>query len=557
MERTYEDGKARNRIVEPLGREDRLQELHEDPRNWAESYVADLNNAARTEPELITATWDPAVKIPVGKPALFNGGYLFLQKIYYELSLPRACREIQKKAKAEFNLNSILSSLIYCRVIEPGSKRATVLDHAPALLERKQLDLHTVYRALSLLAANMDRLQVFLYKQSKKLVQRADHILYYDVTNFYWEIEEEDDFRKYGHSKEHRPNPIVQMGLFMDGSGLPLAFSLSPGNTNEQVMLKPLEEKIIHDFEHAKFVTCTDAGLSSKSNRLFNDKKGRAFVTTQALKKLDKNLRDWVFSPGGWKKSGDKNGREWTLDAAREAPREAVFYKERWIKDGKLEQRLIVTFSRKYMEYQRSVRNGQIERAQRMLERGKSKLRTKGAHDPRRFITNVAVTDEGEIAGNQIYALDQERIDQEAAYDGFYAVCTNLEDDIQAIVRINKRRWEIEEAFRIMKHDLEARPVYLSRQDRIEAHFLTCFISLLILRLVERRLMDAGFRELTLPEIISTLRKVRYNKSKDLFFPAFERTRLTEAFEHTFGLPIQQEAYGRKQMRSLIAGSRK
>ena len=557
MERTYENGKSRNKIVEALGREDHLQEEHEDPESWARSYIEDLNAQTDVKPRPITASWDPAAKIPFGEAALFNGGYLFLQRIYNDLSLPRACRTIQQETKTKYDLNGILSSLVYCRVIEPGSKRSTVMSHAPDLLEQRQLDLHTVYRALSLLTNKLDWLQAFLYRQSKKLVRRADHILYYDVSNFYWEIEEEDDFRKYGHSKEHRPNPIVQMGLFMDGSGLPLAFSLWPGNTNEQVTLKPLEEKIIRDFEHSRFITCTDAGLSSKSNRLFNDKERRAFVTTQPLKKLKQDLHDWIFGSGGWKRYGDTSGREWDLGAAKAADRDAVFYKERWIKDGNLEQRLIVTFSRKYMEYQRSVRAGQLERAQRLLDKGATKLKTKGAHDCRRFISSVAVTNDGEIAENQLYVLDQDKIEKEAAYDGFYGVCTNLEDDIHTIVEINKRRWEIEEAFRIMKHELEARPVYLSRQDRISAHFLTCFIALLILRILERRLTDSGFRDFTLPEIIAELRKVRYNKTKDLFFPAFTRTSLTEALEHTFCLPIQQEVYGRKQMRSLIADSRR
>ena len=557
MERTYENGKSRNKIVEALGREDHLQEEHEDPESWARSYIEDLNAQTDVKPRPITASWDPAAKIPFGEAALFNGGYLFLQRIYNDLSLPRACRTIQQETKTKYDLNGILSSLVYCRVIEPGSKRSTVMSHAPDLLEQRQLDLHTVYRALSLVTNKMDWLQAFLYRQSKKLVRRADHILYYDVSNFYWEIEEEDDFRKYGHSKEHRPNPIVQMGLFMDGSGLPLAFSLWPGNTNEQVTLKPLEEKIIRDFEHSRFITCTDAGLSSKSNRLFNDKERRAFVTTQPLKKLKQDLHDWIFGSGGWKRYGDTSGREWDLGAAKAADRDAVFYKERWIKDGNLEQRLLVTFSRKYMEYQRSVRAGQLEGAQHLLDKGATKLKTKGAQDCRRFISSVAVTNDGEIAENQLYVLDQDKIEKEAAYDGFYGVCTNLEDDIHTIVEINKRRWEIEEAFRIMKHELAARPVYLSRQDRISAHFLTCFIALLILRILERRLTDSGFRDFTLPEIIAELRKVRYNKTKDLFFPAFTRTSLTEALEHTFCLPIQQEVYGRKQMRSLIADSRR
>ena len=557
MERRYENGKASNKVVEALGREDKLLETHGDPESWAKAYVESLNAEAGLNVKPLTATWNPAAEIPFNREVLFNGGYLFLQRIYNDLGLPRACRTIQKKTKSEYDLNNILSTLIYLRLIRPDSKRASVLNHAPELLEREPPRLHTVYRALSVLAAEKDWLQAFVYKRSKEVVKRSDHILYYDVSNFYWEIEEEDDFRKYGHSKENRPNPIVQMGLFMDASGMPLAYSLWPGNTNEQVTLKPLEEKILRDFDHAKFVVCTDAGLSSKSNRTFNTQGKRAFVTTQSLKQMKQDLRDWALSPTGWKRHGDKSGREWHLDAVKTADRNAVFYKERWIKDDKLEQRLVVTFSRKYMEYQRHIREGQIERARKMIAKQPAKLKTKGVNDCRRFIQKVSVTKDGEIADAHLYTIDDAQIQKEAAFDGFYGVCTDLEDDISTIVHINKGRWEIEEAFRIMKHELEARPVYLSRHDRIEAHFLICFLTLLILRLVERRLEDAGFRDFTVPEIVDTLRSIRYGETQGIFLPMFVRTTLTQALATTFGLPIHQEAYGRKQIRSLIADSRR
>ena len=557
MERQYTDGKAHNKIVEALGREDRLREHHEDPESWARGYVDELNRTASAEPKHLTASWNPQEEIPFGRQVLFNGGYLFLQKIYNELSLPYACRKIQKEARAKYNLDSILSSLIYGRLLQPASKRATILHSSEKLLESRHLELHDVYRALSMLADKTDWLQAFLYRQSQKLVKRSDRILYYDVTNFYWETGEEDEFRKYGHSKENRPNPIVQMGLFMDASGLPLAFSLWPGNTSEQVTLKPLEEKIIENYGLEKFVTCTDAGLSSKGNRIFNTKGERAFVTTQSLKTMKRELQDWVFSPQGWHKDGDQSGRIWDLEGARNTgDRNAVFYKERWIKDGQFEQRLIVTFSRKYMEYQRRIREGQICRAQKLIEKNPSRLKTKGVNDCRRFIEKTAVTTEGEIASIQLYGLNDARIAEEEKYDGFYGVCTNLDDDISAIIRISKGRWEIEEAFRIMKNELEARPVFLSRQDRIEAHFLVCYVAFLILRLLERRLMDNGFRNFSLPEIVETLRSIQYGKTQDIYLPMFQRTALTQALSHSFGLPVHQEAYGRSQMRNLIAKTR-
>lgn len=557
MQRVSENGKAKNKIVESLGREDELRKTHADPESWAKAYIQELNDTASADGKILTATWDTAAEMPFGRQVLFNGGYLFLQKIYYELGLAEACRTIKKRTKIQYDLNNILSTLIYCRLICPDSKRATTLEHAPELLQRKKFSLQSVYRALSVLASETDWLQTYVYRRSRKLVSRADHILYYDMTNFYWEIEQEDDFRKYGHSKEHRPNPVVQMGLFMDGSGIPLAFSLWPGNTNEQVTLRPLEEKIIQDFGHAKFVTCTDAGLSSKPNRLFNSKNGRAFVTTQSLKKAKDWLREWAMDPNGWKMYGDPSDREWTLEAAQATDRNKIFYKERWYKDGKLEQRIVVTFSRKYQEYQRTIRQGQIERAEKAIDGSPSRLKAKNANDYRRFIQKVAFTDEGEVAGNALYGLDENRIAEEEQFDGFYAVCTDLEDDVREIVQISKGRWEIEETFRIMKHELEARPVYLSRKDRIEAHFLICFLTLLILRILERRLAMGGFRDFTVPEIIESLRSLQYGETQNIYLPMFVRTPLTQALAHTFGLSIHQEAYSAKQMRSLVADSRR
>lgn len=555
MDRTRnQDGKLVNKVVETLGREDRLRKEHEDPEAWARAYVEELN--AESTQKLLSLTFDPAKEITAGSNRLYNGGYLFLQRVYHELRLHEICAAISRESRCEFKLNNILSRLVYCRLLAPSSKRATT-DFADRLLQGKDFELHQVYRALSLLSNHMDWIQARLYRNSKKIALRNDRVLYYDCSNFYWEVEGEDDFRKYGCSKEHRPNPIVQMGLFLDGSGMPLAFSTWPGNTNEQVTLKPLEEKILAEYGVEKFVVCTDAGLSSLPNRKFNTLGERAFITTQSLKKMKDYLREWALDPTGWQLVGDEESdKRWTLDEAMLFGSSRTFFKERWFKDKGLEQRLIVTFSKKYLFYQRGIREGHIERASRAIESNPSRLKTKGVNDYRRLIQKVAITNEGEVAEGRIYALDEDRIREEEMYDGFYAVCTNLEDDITDIVRISHGRWEIEEAFRILKSELAARPVYLSREDRINAHFLVCFITLLIMRIIEQRMAASGFSRFTIPELVLALQEINYLKTKGIYLPAFPSSPITHALSNTFELPIHQEAYDAKMMRDLIASTR-
>ena len=279
----------------------------------------------------------------------------------------------------------------------------------------------------------MDFIQSELYKNSNEYIQRNNKILYYDCTNYYFEIEEESGLRQYGKSKENRPNPIVQMGMFMDGNGIPLAFDITPGNTNEQITLQPLEEKIIRDFEFAEFVVCTDAGLASNANRKFNNKNNRKFVTTQSIKKLKSHLKnDALDLTKGWKIAG--SSKTYNISKLRtdekliEKYRDKIFYKERWIKENGLEQRLIITYSVKYQEYQKNIRNNQINRDKKIIASNPNKLRKPKPNDPKRFIKTTNITPDGEVADKSIYAINQSLIDEEAKYDGLYAVCTNLEE---------------------------------------------------------------------------------------------------------------------------------
>ncbi|MEI7962124.1 MAG: transposase, partial [archaeon] len=303
----YVGKKEKTQIVEKLGTEIELREKlnSADPYEWAKEYVFQLNEKEKEQTRTILVPFEQSKIITKDEQRSFNGGYLFLQKIYHELGLHKICKEISQKYKFDFDLNSILSRLVYGRVIFPASKLATS-ELSKKFIEQPNFDLHQIYRALEVLAKETDFIQSSLYENSLKVSKRNTGVLFYDCTNYFFEIEQEEGIKQYGYSKEHRPNPIVQMGLFMDGDGIPLAFSISKGNTNEQLTLKPLEKKIISDFELSKFIVCTDAGLASEDNRKFNDKNGRAFITTQSIKKLKTHLKEWALAPNGWKLPGSE-----------------------------------------------------------------------------------------------------------------------------------------------------------------------------------------------------------------------------------------------------------
>lgn len=575
----YDNGKRTSRIVEKLGTEKELREKlnGEDPYEWAKKYIEKLNQEEKDAKRLVTASFSPTKVIPKNQQVSYNGGYLFLQKIYYSLHMDKICMAIKKKYKFTFDLNLILSYLIYGRILFPASKLATK-ESANTLIESKPFELQHLYRGLGVLAKEHDFIQSELYKNSLALSARNTKVLFYDCTNFYFEIEQEDGIRQYGKNKENRPNPIVEMGLFMDGDGIPLAFSIHPGNTNEQVTLKPLEKKILSDFSLSQFVVCTDAGLSSAANRRFNDIQGRAFITTQSLKKLKGFLMDWAVDSKGWRLSGQKSkasAQEGLYDLAKieafyqndelpeeqkEALESKVFYKERWIKEGSLEQRLVVTYSIKYRNYQRHIRNKQVERAQKVIDKNPTKLKKCNANDYKRFIKKEHCTLDGEKAEKELLSIDQDIIDKEARFDGFYAICTNLEDDIEDIVKSNKRRWEIEECFRIMKSEFKARPVFLSRDDRIQAHFMTCFLSLVIYRLLEKQLMpkEDSHGMFTCPEILSTLRGMNFYKiPSEGYVPTYKRTDLTDALHDKFGFRTDYEIVNTKELKKIIKLSKK
>lgn len=550
----YVNGVHTSKIVEKLGTYAELEKKlnGEDPIEWAKAYVAELTRKEKEEKREVMVRYSPAKQIAMGEQKSFNGGYLFLQNIYHQLGLSKISKIISDKYKFTYNLDSILSRLVYSRIIFPASKLATC-EQSKLFIEQPEFELQHVYRSLEVLAKESDYIQSELYKNSLKICDRNKGILYYDCTNYFFETEQEEGLKQYGVSKEHRPNPIVQMGLFMDGDGFPLAFCINKGNTNEQVTLKPLEKKIISDFGLSKFVVCTDAGLASNANRKFNDIQGRAFITTQSIKKLKAPLKQWALDPTGWKMSGSDIIYDLT-ELNKESNLDLILYKERWIKEKDLEQKIIVTFSTKYQKYQQNIRDRQIERAQKVIDTNPGKLKKCNANDYKRFISKSHCTDNGEVAENESFSIDTDLIAGEAAYDGFYAVCTNLEDDASAIIKVNQRRWEIEESFRIMKSEFKARPVYLQRDDRIEAHFTTCFISLMIYRLLEKKLGE----KYTCHDIVTGLRDMNFLEiTGEGYIPTYTRTDFTDDLHDAFGFRTDYQIVNTKQMKKIFKDTKK
>lgn len=541
------------KTIEKIGTYDEIKEKCGDmePLEWAKKYAAQRSAEEKAAKQDVIMKCSSSMLIDKNVRRSCNAGYLFLLDIYYSLGIDKICAEISEKYRFEYDLNEILSMLVCSRIIAPGSKRSS-LEEANGFVEQPKCSLHQIYRALEVIAKENDFFQSQLYKNSQSITERRKDVLYYDCTNYYFEIEDEDDFRKYGVSKEHRPNPIVQMGLFIDSDGIPLSFSVFDGNFSEQPSMTPLEKKILQDFDTSDFVVCTDSGLSSIANRRFNSIQGRGFVTAQSIKKLKGFLQDFCLGDDGWYLPGsDRKYKLSELDEEKDCDR--VFYKDRWINENDLEQHLIVTYSIKYRNYQRAVRGRQIVRAEKLAE-NPSSLSRKKENDPKRFVMQEHCTTDGEAAEKTITSLDQNRIDNEMKYDGFYAVCTNLEDDVSDIIRINQKRWEIEECFRIMKTEFKARPVYLSRRDRITAHFTTCFTALVIYRMLEKKLEN----RFTCEEIIRTLRDMNMMIAPgEGYIPTYTRTDLTDTLHGAFGFRTDYQITSQKSMRKILNQIRK
>lgn len=524
----------------------------DDVMVWAkeQARIETLKYKREKEEKQIKLTFHADRPLDYDKQVFYRGGYLFLQSIYYQLQINKICRKLKQKHKFKYDINAILSDMIYARILEPRSKRSSY-KAASEFLEKPSYKLHDVYRALDVLGAECDLIQAELYKNSHFLGARNDKVLYYDCSNYYFEIEQEDGNKKYGKSKEHRPNPIIQMGLFMDGDGIPLAFSTFAGNANEQTSLKPLEKKILGEFGCQKFIYCSDAGLGSESIREYNHMGERAYIVTQSIKKLKKEEKEWALDPQGFKKVSDDTPIDITKLNSND---KGLYYKDEPYTTKKLHQRLIITYSPKYAAYQRTIRDKQVERAQKMLDSGNTKKNRKNPNDPARFIEKTAVTPEGEAADIK-YSLDENKITEETLYDGLYAVCTDLLDDnVADILKVSEGRWQIEECFRIMKTDFSARPVYLQDENRIQAHFLICFLALTIYRFLEKK-MDLKY---TCEELLETLKAINFAEIQEQgYIPLYKREAITDDLHEACGFRTDYQFITKSKMRTIQKKSKR
>ncbi len=516
------NGSTSSMIVRKLGTLDQLLVEHgptrEDVLAWAKNEVKIETEKYKKENETKTVLipFHADRHLDYDKQVFYRGGYLFLQSIYYQIQIHKICRKLKQKYKFKYDINAILSDLIYTRILEPCSKRSSY-KAAGEFLEPPSYELHDVYRALDVLGAECDLIQAEVYKNSHFMGQRNDKILYYDCSNYYFEIEQEDGNKKYGKSKEHRPNPIIQMGLFMDGDGIPLAFSLFPGNANEQTSLRPLEKKVLGDFGCQKFIYCSDAGLASEPIREYNHMGERAYIVIQSIKKLKKEEKEWALSLQGFKRISDDKPIDITKLPEDD---KGLYYKSEPYTTKKLHQRLIITYSPKYALYQKSIRDQQVERAQK----------------------------EGEAADILQY-LDEDKIAEEAQYDGLYAVCTDLlDDEVGDILKVSEGRWQIEECFRIMKTDFSARPIYLREENRIKAHFLICFLALTLYRYLEKKL-DSKY---TCEELLNALKAMNFAEIQEQgFIPLYRREKITDDLHEVCGFRTDYQFITKSKMRTI------
>lgn len=558
-----EDGRPATKNVERLGTINELKKRFgdEDPIEEAKKYIARLTEEEREARRKVVVEYSPTAMLKKGEQRSYNGGYLFLQKIYYELGLDYICRKIEKKHRNKFDLNGILSRLLYTRLLYPGSKLSS-LEDSRRFIEQPQEDIHQVYRALSMLAGEFNEIQADVYRRSLKIGKRDTGVVYYDLTNYFFEWEEEGGLVQYGHSKEGRPLPIVQMGLFVDREGFPLAMCIEPGNKAESATLKPMEEILKEKFGLSRIIVCTDAGLSTYENRKNDAVSERSFITVQSVKKMGGTLQDWALSDEGWSVPG--SDRKYNLaEVNRGEYYDTLFYKERWdqvrMSTGEiLEQRYIVTFSFKYRDYLSYVRQRQIARAQALLDSGRATVsKRKSPNDAKRFIKAEYCTEDGELAQVESFSLNQEMIEQEARFDGFYCICTDLNAPTEEVIRLNGGRWIVENDFRMTKTEMEARPVYLKRDDRIKAHFLTCFLALLIYRYLEKK-VNRGGMHFTSREILGTLRDMNFLCiNGEGYIPTYTRTDLTNHLHGSAGFRTDTQIVTKKAMRSIIASTKK
>ena len=557
----------------------RRREGVSDAWQWAQEELARRNEEERIGRQKLKIELSPSKRINTGECVKYSGGDLMLIPFYNALGLPQICREIQTDTRTEYSLNEILESLVVSRILYPCSKKGAY-ELNKKRIRPTSFGLEDIYRALSLLSSHIDDIQARVWSNSQKITDRNTRIIYYDCTNYYFEIEDNDKdsvdkqtgeyipgLRKRGKSKENRPNPIVQMGMLMDGDGMPLSFIIFPGNESEQPSLQKIEEMVANKFGLNEFIISTDAGLGGENNRRYNMTEGREYITVQSLPSLPKVDQDMALAPEGWRIAFRDsalppidpfnperkifNLSEIDLDAERHTR----FYKEIIVdkcidgdKSTARQERVIVTYSHDFALYLRHKREERISSAQKIVNRRQTKSR-QSQQDPRRYVATEYITKEGIKATNVKMALDQKAITADQRFDGFYAYGTSLDDDAADVLRARSFHHEIEHLFRTTKTFLEARPVHLQRQDRIRSHFLICFLAMVIIKILQKKL---HMPELTIDQLILTLRSIEFDYFKSIGYrPLFERNEITDRLQQIAGITIDTEIVETKRMNKL------
>ena len=566
------NGKNTTKIIECLGNLEEVTKKAngEDPVIWAKNYVKQRtneeseNNCTYFEKLVEGEDLDSNQKI-------YNIGHIFIRKIFEELELNQLCKKIKKKYKIEYELSDILEDLICTRIMYPSSKFSSYED-SKKFLRQPKYKLYDVYRALDVISKEKETIEKWCYEKSLSIIkERNTKVLYYDCTNYFFEIEMEDNddlknkkqgLRKYGKSKENRHLPIAQMGLFIDGTGYPLAFNINSGNTNEQTTLRPLEKQIMEDFKLSKFLVCTDAGLGSFCNRDFNTKGDRIYIVTQSLKQLPSEYQTDALSLLGWHILGSNNSINISKINKYDPKNKNIYYKEVLMKRTKndaktkkkitLNERMIVTFSPKYAAYQKNIRDAQILRAKEIIEKCPEQFSKLPQNNAKRFIKKENITDDGECAEKYKLYYKENLEKYEAQFDGLYALCVpeKTEGNIEEILQISKGRWEIEESFRIMKSEFKARPVYLHLDERIKAHFTICYLSLLVYRILEKEKLQDKY---TTEEIISTLKDMLSNKVDGLGFKQlYQKSKITTDLNSNYEFNLDQKFISLKSFKKFL-----
>ena len=566
------NGKNTTKIIECLGNlEDVVKKANgEDPIVWAKKYV---EQKTKEENENKGTYFEKLVEGEEldSEQKIYNIGHTFIRKIFEELELNTLCKIIKKKYKIEYEFSDILEDLICTRIMYPSSKLSSYED-SKKFLRQPKYQLYDVYRALDVISKEKENIEKWCYEKSLNIIkERNTKVLYYDCTNYFFEIEMEDNddlennkqgLRKYGRNKENRPLPITEMGLFIDGTGYPLAFNINPGNTNEQTTLRPLEKQIMKDFQLSKFLVCTDAGLGSFANRYFNTKGDRIYIITQSLKQLSSKYQADALSTLGWHLLGSNKSININKINKYDSKNKNIYYKEMLIKRTKtdaktkekitLEERMIVTFSPKYAAYQKNIRDAQISRAKEIIEKHPEQFSKLPQNNAKRFIQKENITKDGECAEKYKLYYKESLEKYETQFDGLYALCVpeKVEGNIEEILQISRGRWEIEESFRIMKSEFKARPVYLHLEERIRAHFTICYLALLIYRILEKEKLQDKY---TTEEIITTLKDMLSNKIEGLGFKQlYKKTEISTDLNSNYDFNLDQKFISMKSLKKFI-----